>query len=269
MKREFIKFITNLIPFRELRRRTREYLLSEDKAYFNGMCFNVNKNSFWYYFNSGRWEPQTKIFYKKYTCPTKEVIDIGGWMGPTALIAYAMNAKKISVVEADPTNFHILKNNCLRNYLEDKMTIHNLCISNKSGEVVSFGCDSENKSSSMKRIGLDGVKVVTTSISEFLSQKDLSNVNIIKIDIEGAEQNIIEGLDYIAQYPNINLLFSLHPPFWKNFSSTMLVLLDVFKKFDIYDETEQAMSLENFETFLYKSKDEFPTIILKTRKVVP
>jgi FkbM family methyltransferase len=265
MKRIFAKVTAGLIPSSTLRKSFRSFILSENKVFFNGMVFDVLPNPFWFYFNTQRWEPETIKFYREHISPTKEVIDIGGWIGPTVLMAYALNAKKIHVVEADPVNYQILKKNCYTNVLQDKVELHNLCISHQNDEIVSFGCSTQNNSSSTKRIGQDGVKVVTTNILDFLKSKDLNSVNIIKIDIEGSEQNIIDGIKYISDYKDISMVLSLHPPFWKDQDKVIKELINVFVNFDIYDENQTAMSLSECESFLNRSKEKFFSIILKTK----
>jgi hypothetical protein len=132
-------------------------IIPRSKAISNGMEFDVTPSTFWSIFNSGRWEPETREFYKKYVSPLKAVVDIGGWIGPTALIAYSNNPLRIHVVEADPVNYQNLKANCIRNYLMDKIDLHNICISDKTDDIVKFGCIDENiKGTSTKAIGGGG-----------------------------------------------------------------------------------------------------------------
>jgi hypothetical protein len=114
------------------------------KAVSNEMEFDVVANKFWSWFNSGKygvgiWEPETREFYKEFVSPVKDIIDIGGWIGPTVLIAYSYNPKKIYVVEADTVNYQILKMNVMKNYLQDKVELYNICISDETNNIVNFG----------------------------------------------------------------------------------------------------------------------------------
>lgn len=242
----------------------------------NEMEFEVLANNYriWYLYNSEKLEPETFAFYRKYVSPEKEVIDIGGWIGTTVLMAYSLNAKKISVIEADPGNFQILKRNCRMNYLNDKVELFNLCISDKTGDIVGFGyTDSKNKDTSTKSIGGDR-KVMTTSLKEFLVERDLNNTNIIKIDIEGAEQLIDEGLDYISTFPGIVLLLSMHTVFWDDKAIATERLMNAFRKFDVYTEQEELLTESQLkEMMLAEHKNtswegktgSFFTLILKTK----
>jgi len=245
-----------------------------NKAMVNGFVFSVEPEEFWPTFSSGYWEPETFAFYKKYVSPDKEIIDIGGWIGPTTLLAYSLNPKKITVVEADPANFQILKLNCKNNYLEDKVDLNCICIGQKSNEIVTFGyTDDANQASSTKSIGGDRVKVKTTSFLDFLKTKKLNDVNIIKIDIEGAEQYIEEGLRHISQFEDINVLLSLHTPFWDNKELTTKTLMKELENFDLYTENEEKISLDKIQEMMLASPNSqwknkpglFFTLILKTK----
>ncbi|GHT82359.1 hypothetical protein FACS1894137_01080 [Spirochaetia bacterium] len=225
-------------------------------------------------FDSEKWEPETFAFYKKYVSPMKEIIDIGGWIGPTVLIAYSYNPKRISVVEADPANYQILKTNCLKNYLNDKVELNNICIADETGKIVEFGyTDEEVLDTSTKGIGGKRVKVSTISLEDFLKTKDMVNVNIIKIDIEGGEQFIGNGIDYISKFPGINVLLSIHVPFWLDKIKTMEMLLKEFEKFNLYTDRDEKISIDKIRELMLEEneipyadrKGLFFTIILKTQ----
>jgi len=246
------------------------------KVVANEMEFEVVSNNYrlWNRFNSEKLEPETFAFYRKYVSPEKEVIDIGGFIGTTAIIAYSLNAKKISIIEADPANFQLLKRNCMINYLNDKVELFNICISENSGDIVGFGfMDVNNKDTSTKSIGGDR-KVITESLRDFLSKRDLKNTNIIKIDIEGAEQLIDDGLDYISVFPGIVVLLSMHTVFWDDKAKTTKRLIKVFRKFDVYSDKEELIQEEQLKkTMLAEDKTStwegktgrFFTLILKTK----
>jgi FkbM family methyltransferase len=266
-----VRFLSGLLSRME-GTRSKPYI----KVFSNEMEFEVVYNNyfFWRKFNSKKWEPETVAFYKNNILPYKEVIDIGGWIGPTVLIAYSFNPKKITVVEADPANYQILKRNCKANHLDDKVDMRCGCIADTTGKTVSFGyIDEINKDTSTKAIGGERVKVNTLSLRDFLQTCDLSNTNIIKIDIEGGEQYIEDGLAYIAGFTGIKVLLSLHPPYWKNKQATTKMLLNAFICYNVYstDEkdipTEQlkAMMLDETKCDLGNQTGRLFTVILETK----
>ena len=279
--REGIKIIYRIIIPKGVRkhlseikkRRRRKNIKDVDYAVSNEMRFNVIPNKFWNLFNNCEWEPETTNFYRKYVLPTKEIIDIGGWIGPTMMISYSYNPQKIHVVEADPANYQVLKQNIFNNYLNDKVELYNICIGNKSGEIVSFGYNDESiKDTSTKGIGGSRVKVRTITLEDFLKTKDMKNINIIKIDTEGGEEYMEKGLEYISKFANINILLSIHVPFWKNKQETTEMLIEQFKNYDIYTDKEETITeneliekMRNNNITQYRGKvGLFFTLILKT-----
>jgi FkbM family methyltransferase len=272
------KFIKNLLPYYVVKKYIGVKLYSSSvKAESNEMIFYVsNENKhFWQLFNNKTWEPETVKFYRKYVSPDKEVIDIGGWIGPTTLIAYSFNPKKISVVEADPANYQILKMNCHRNILTDKVELHNICIYKESGTLMSFGYNDETVlDTSTKGVGGKRVKIKTVSLEDFLLTKDMENTNIIKIDIEGGEQYIEKGLKYISKYKDIVVLLSLHTPFWDNKDKTAKMFLEILNDYEVFNDKEETLTSEELESLMYSKEQtryrgrtgKFFTIILKTRK---
>ena len=102
----------------------------------------------------------------------------------------------------------------------------------------------------------------------------MSKINIIKIDIEGGEEHIENGLSYISNFPDINLLISLHPPFWSDKNKTANMLIKQFEKYDVFNDNEENISKSEL---MQKMLDETPTgyrnrtgfdfaLILKTKQ---
>jgi hypothetical protein len=113
------------------------------------------------------------------------------------------------------------------------------------------------------------------ALEDFLKNKNMENINIIKIDIEGGEEYIKNGLDYISKLSGINILLSLHTPFWTNKEKTAKMLLEQFEKFYVFTDGEERISREEIEKKMllknptvYEGRTGvFFTIILKTRCV--
>lgn len=227
------------------------------------MIFDVDPSHFWQKFNDGEWEQETFAFYRERVSPQKDVIDIGGWIGPTMLLAYAFNARKVTVVEADPANFQRLKRTVRGNYMEDRVELLNLCLSGRTGDLVRFGAASKKKGSSTKRIGVGQTTVVTASATDFIKGLKLDDVNIIKIDIEGAEQDMPEALDLISEHPGISILFSVHVPLWRDPAATIVELLAKAEKFEVFDEKGQPQTHDHLRKRF--EKEGYFAFILKTR----
>src|SRR5262245_51934695 len=62
---------------------------------------NQGWDNFWKLYKSGVWEPGTKAFMKRFLKPGDLFVDIGAWIGPTALWAVECGAHVIAI-EPDP-----------------------------------------------------------------------------------------------------------------------------------------------------------------------
>ena len=159
-------------------------------AVYNGFSFTVEEEAeFWNAFSTD-WELDKKALSEKYTAPDKSIIDVGAWIGPTVLIGYANNAKHIYAIEADPANAHILKKNCMRNFIADRVTIITRCMYPVSNETISFGkCLLQGSGASSTKTFGGSAKVLSSTLIDSIIDNNinLDEVNILKIDIEGAE----------------------------------------------------------------------------------
>lgn len=245
-----------------------------NKAILNNQEYEVIPEKFWTTFNNGNWEPDLTDFFKNNIDSDKAVLDIGSWRGPSVLLAHAFGAKKVFAVEADPENFEILKNNCKKNHINGIVELKNICISDKTGKKVHFGyVDTFHKHSSTRGIRKNKGKIVeTVSLEDYLKTINTENINLIKIDIEGGERLIIQGLNEISKMRNKLIFLSLHPPFWPEKEKTATRLKHCFKKFKTFDSKENPISVDKiYNKMVDDNKTIYPDkygrffdIILKT-----
>ena len=91
-------------------------------------------------------------------------------------------------------NISLIKD--LRKYSKSNIFINNLAISNKIGEKNFFIHDITEKSSFYKYKHIKEkkeIKIETTTLDEYCKIKNISKINFLKIDTEGAEPEVLEG----------------------------------------------------------------------------
>jgi len=142
---------------------------------------------------------------------TPLIIDCGSNIGMSILyFKYIYPNSRIIAFEPNPNSFKLLKKNVANNNLKN-VEINNLGLYDEETEI-SFYID--NNLSSLvgsinkKRGGTNELKVSAKKLSSYL--KDVEEVDLIKIDVEGAEINIIKELletktlnkvkEYIIEY---------------------------------------------------------------------
>lgn len=243
-------------------------------AIIHGCKYNVKRNKFWLKFNSGLWEPDLRNFFQQHVSDKKIVLDIGAWQGSSMFVACSLNPKKVISVEANLDSYNILEENVFRNGLDDMVEIHNICLSERDGDTVLFGSmDDHVPHSAIHGIDGSGHKMTTTSFLAFLKKYPIESVNIIKIDIEGGERFLIEGLQYISTFPGIHIYLALHPPFWPDKRQTAKSMIEVLKNFDLFSSKNEQVSFSELERLMLSNeKTHYPNktgrffdIILKTK----
>lgn len=246
-----------------------------DTASVNGKTFQVLPQTFWIQFNRGEWEPDLNRFFSNYVDSSKTVLDIGAWQGASLFTALSWRPKRVIAIEANPETFNLLKTNCELNHLKDVVDLHSCCIADKTGNEETFGpMDTHVEHSSINGIGGSGSTVKTISFSDFLEGLNLSEINIIKIDIEGGERFLTGGLNSLSGVPDTSVYLAMHPPFWPDKRTVAKDFMGVCKRFDLFDSKERVLPPETlWEWMMSDEKTIYPQktglffdIILKSKQ---
>jgi len=122
------------------------------------------------------------------------VVEVGGHIGVFTIYA-ASRAKKVYVFEPSPENFSLLSKNIKINYLKN-VDARTSALSNKDGFKELSISEDENKGSNsfyLLNNGSEKIKVKTESAAKFFSSIK-SNIDLLKMDCEGAEYEILFSL---------------------------------------------------------------------------
>ena len=125
------------------------------------------------------------------------VIDVGAHIGLYTLQAAREVGPSGTVisVEPDPQSFRILKDNIALNHLDNVIAV-NAALSEIPGEMTFYACTDPSLSGFELQpdARLREVTVVrTATLDELLSACGVSEVDWIKIDVEGAETKVLQG----------------------------------------------------------------------------
>ncbi len=137
-------------------------------------------------------------YYFETDNPTPFIIDAGAHIGLTTLYFKSLYPQaKIVAIEPNPTLFKILEKNVFENQLDD-VTLINGALAETAGTAELFVDSTKNKWWSTgsfikgawtKQQESIPIEVETWPLSEFITQP----VDLLKIDIEGAEQKVLEA----------------------------------------------------------------------------
>ena len=125
----------------------------------------------------------------------KVIIDIGANIGFFTIYALIKNPNsQILAVEANPKNFEILKNNIYENSLSDNVRVFNYVVTSEPGLQPFYLSSNSGWSSIYNERGAKNGKIIhvdSTSLSRLLENNKLNVIDLLKIDIEGAEYDIM------------------------------------------------------------------------------
>lgn len=190
------------------------------------------------------WEPQTWEVIDKVLTKDSVFVDIGANIGIHSVYASRIT-HNIYDVEAMPRTFKILQQNLFMNGVFNAK-IFNLAVSDsrktvKFSNMVAAGAGFNGLTSKQKNLfekGSNSVIDTVMSIKEEISVKTdlLQNlidkniaVDLLKIDVEGAELDILESsTDLIERSPNLNIILETPSVNTKAYQR----LINLIKKFD-------------------------------------
>ena len=164
----------------------------------------------------GCWEMHITPLFEGLIKEGFTVIDIGANMGYYTLIAGLRvgSSGRVYAFEPAPNNYDILRKNIEINGLSNIVISSQKALLDKQGEVEFRAYETQTGGSSIfykdPQIAGQNISVQTAALDVFLG--DTSKVDVIKLDAQGAEPLIFEGMkNVIASSPNLKIILEFAP----------------------------------------------------------
>ena len=191
---------------------------------------------FWSNLERGLWEPDTISFLSQRVDNEVDFIDIGAANGSISLVA-ASHGARVLAFEVEELIFNVARRNFeLNRHLNGEIEIKNIAISKKN-EVMSYSKNSDPKIVSSIMFGSgsgSGSQLEVQSLLDVVNNFHKSERSlIVKIDIEGAEWNILNDLETLKVLKNhkATVLLAIHPGFHRPYRKLFLGMTVLSKTF--------------------------------------
>lgn len=194
----------------------------------------TGKDEFWKLWEANALEPESFDVLDKYIRKKATFIDIGAWCGVLSLYAQKLGAKVYSC-EPDPIAFAALDANDSLN--GEKLNLVPVAISDKNGKVLlntQSGFGNSESSLNIRGSVAKEIEVVSMTIGNLIEVCELKDICLIKIDVEGGEEKIMnrETSAMLAKAGNPPILLAVHPAWMNDFNLFMQNLLLWFPQYN-------------------------------------
>lgn len=120
----------------------------------------------------------------------KDIIDVGGFIGDSALVFQKLWPHKIYSFEANPNNVKLMQQTLRLNEIHN-VEVVNLALGDQSGDVLIS--DESSCSKYIADNNQSGIKTRMVTLDEYVQDNNINNIGLIKVDIEGFEKQFIYG----------------------------------------------------------------------------
>lgn len=196
-------------------------------------------------------EPNLTSYVRQSVAPGDHVVDVGANIGYFTLLfaSLASDDGHVTAFEPDPTNADLLCENIERNDFNDRnVTVVREAVTDEVGTTsLHQHAESSGAHSVDESVVRDGseIDVRETTVDASLTEP----VDFVKIDVEGAEPRVLDGLSDTIQTDRPTLVFELAPPIWSVSPADLLHSLErrdyVFKCTDtngIHDVDSETLT---------------------------
>ncbi|MFK8083156.1 MAG: FkbM family methyltransferase [Granulosicoccus sp.] len=149
--------------------------------------------------------------------PADVLYDVGANIGLISILMAkheSGSSARVLSFEPEPKNFEQLSNNIRLNQLGERVHCHQMALGADEGEIALYvrGTAGEGRHSIATDKGsTDSIQVKLATMSQFADECEM-RPTVVKIDVEGAEGQVLAGMDeLIKTHPPREIFMEIHP----------------------------------------------------------
>ena len=164
------------------------------------------------------YEAENFEFLSESCKPGAVIIDIGAHIGLFSIIAAQVTGKtgKVYAFEPAPGTYALLQKTVVINHEEQVVETMQKAVGKENGKITFFVSDNKaDNSNSLVNYkedrSLHGIDVAVTTIDNFVQEKNITKLDFIKIDVEGAEYDTLQGASATLKNLRPACIVAIHP----------------------------------------------------------
>lgn len=186
---------------------------------------------------AGIYEEELTNLFKDIVKEGMTIVDIGALLGYYTLLAFAKvgDSGKVYAFEPESKSYSYLLRNIEINSCNNVLAV-NKAVSDKSGSCFFISSSSLSKGPiggiMVEDSSVPGtIEVQTTSLDDFFEEQDWPSVDLIKMDIDGAEKFALKGMKQLcSRNPQMQLIMEFDPESIKRTNNTPEILANILSK---------------------------------------
>ena len=183
---------------------------------------------------TGRYELHVTELYRKLLRKRMTVLDVGANIGWYTLAAGAAVGPegRVLAFEPEPSNLSLLEKSIQLNSFEN-INVFPQALSDREGsETLHLSKNNLGAHSISSVVGPESITVPSTTLDKVLEKLGIDKIDILKVDVEGAEPQVIVGGEESLKNTE-HILIEWNPSAWKDRSELIDMLLDNFLVYEI------------------------------------
>ncbi len=182
----------------------------------------------------GTWEPDVASMIRQHIRSGDVFVDVGANIGFDALLASRLVGEtgRVIAIEADPASYADLGENVASNGFATNIRTVCCAVSDRDRELFLERGFTHNRGRTRTRQAPDKsiAPVQAMALPNLLTPEEIAATRMIKIDVEGAEPAVLQGLlPMLSSCPtDVMLIVELSPDWWDDPALTPAIVLEPF-----------------------------------------